>query len=84
MQNCVNDFNPLILAIAGFISIQLPIVISLLVNQQKIKNSVIISQGISSSIEKKTDIQTDILTNARQTRPCFNPSPDKEAINPGA
>lgn len=63
MQTCTTDWNPLIVAIATLLTIQVPAVIALLLNQYKIKHDVQVSKSLSYQIDRKTDVQTVILSN---------------------
>jgi hypothetical protein len=63
MDSCVNNFNPIIIAIAGLLSAQVPIFIGMLLNQAKIKHDVAVNKKLGYTIDKKTDIQTVILKN---------------------
>jgi hypothetical protein len=63
MQNCTADWNPLIIAIATLVSVQVPAVIALLLNQAKIKHDISVTKSLGYQIDRKTDVQTTILSN---------------------
>lgn len=63
MSSCVNDFTPIIAAVATILTIQVPVLVALFVNQFKIKHDVSVSKALNYTIDRKTDIQTTILSN---------------------
>lgn len=63
MQACTNDFNPIIIAIATLLTAQMPAVIAIWLNQAKIKHDVSVAKSLSYQIDRKTDVQTVILSN---------------------
>jgi hypothetical protein len=63
MQNCVNDFTPVIIAIASLLTVQVPAVVAMLLNQHKMKHDIAVAKSLSYQIDRKTDMQTTILSN---------------------
>jgi hypothetical protein len=63
MSDCVNNFNPIIIAIATLMTAQVPAVIAMLLNQQKMKHDISVAKSLSYQIDRKTDVQTVILSN---------------------
>lgn len=63
MESCVNDFNPLIIAVATLMTAQVPAVIAMLMNQSKMKHDLAVAKQLTYTIDRKTDIQTTILSN---------------------
>lgn len=63
MSTCINDFTPIIAAVATILTIQVPVLVALFVNQYKIKHDVSVSKALNYTIDRKTDIQTTILSN---------------------
>lgn len=63
MQPCSPDFQPLIVAIATLLSVQVPLLVGLAINQYKIKHDVAVNKSLNYTIDRKTDIQTVILKN---------------------
>jgi hypothetical protein len=83
MPNCVNDFSPLILAVAGVISVQMPILITMLVNQQKIKRDVIISKGLNYNNEREMTHQTNMINAGLNPETSVKPPSDKGLVSSG-
>jgi hypothetical protein len=69
MNNCVNDFNPLIIAIATLMTAQVPAVIAMLMNQSKMKHDISVAKTLGYTIDRKTDLQTEIIKNGYKGPP---------------
>jgi hypothetical protein len=80
MSNCINDFSPLITAIAALLTVQVPIIVTVLLNQHKIKHDLAISKSLSYSIDRKTDLQTEIIKNGYHGPPGPQGPPGRDAI----
>lgn len=78
METCSPDFQPIILAIAGLLTVQVPILVKMMANQAKIKHDVAISKGLTYTIDRKTDIQSSILANGFHGAPGAPGTPGKD------